>query len=65
MPLSFHRVFREIRELLPQDAIIVNEGANALDIGRTSLPNYLPRHRLDPGISHMGGNSSLLLSMVY
>lgn len=31
------------------DSIIVSEGANTMDIGRTMLPNELPRHRLDAG----------------
>ena len=32
------------------DSIIVSEGANTMDIGRTILLNRLPRHRLDAGI---------------
>lgn len=32
------------------DSIIVSEGANTMDIGRTMLPNELPRHRLDAGL---------------
>ncbi|UYV81247.1 HACL1 [Cordylochernes scorpioides] len=39
----------QIQELIPRDAVIVNEGANTMDIGRTMLPNELPRHRLDAG----------------
>ena len=35
--------------MLPRDAIIASEGANTMDIGRTVLPNFLPRHRLDAG----------------
>lgn len=31
------------------DSIIVSEGANTMDIGRTILANRLPRHRLDAG----------------
>lgn len=31
------------------DSIIVSEGANTMDIGRTMLLNNLPRHRLDAG----------------
>ncbi len=48
-PMGYYRVLREIRDLLPKDAILVNEGANTMDIGRQVLPNYLPRHRLDAG----------------
>lgn len=31
------------------DSVIVSEGANTMDIGRTMLLNNLPRHRLDAG----------------
>ena len=48
-PLGYYRTLRSIRDLLPRDAIIVSEGANTMDIGRTVLPNYEPRHRLDAG----------------
>jgi 2-hydroxyacyl-CoA lyase 1 len=49
VPMGYYRVLREIRDVTPRDAIIVNEGANTMDIGRQVLPNYLPRHRLDAG----------------
>jgi 2-hydroxyacyl-CoA lyase 1 len=49
VPMGYYRVLREIRDVLPRDAVIVNEGANTMDIGRQVLPNYLPRHRLDAG----------------
>ncbi|MDP3768909.1 MAG: thiamine pyrophosphate-binding protein, partial [Dehalococcoidia bacterium] len=48
-PMGYYRALREIRDALPRDAIVVNEGANTMDIGRQVLPNYLPRHRLDAG----------------
>jgi len=49
VPMSYYRVFKDIRDLLPRDAIIQNEGASTMDIGRTMMPNFLPRHRLDAG----------------
>ena len=49
VPMNYYRVLREIRDVLPRDAIISSEGANTMDIGRTVLPNFLPRHRLDAG----------------
>jgi 2-hydroxyacyl-CoA lyase 1 len=49
VPMGYYRVLRSIRDLIPRDAIIQNEGASTMDIGRTMLPNYLPRHRLDAG----------------
>jgi 2-hydroxyacyl-CoA lyase 1 len=42
-------VLREVRDLIPRDAIICSEGANTMDIGRSVLPNYEPRRRLDAG----------------
>jgi len=49
VPMNYYRVLREIRDVLPRDAIIASEGANTMDIGRTVLPNFAPRHRLDAG----------------
>ena len=46
-PMGYYRVLREIRDLVPRDAIISSEGASTMDIGRTVLPNYHARHRLD------------------
>ena len=48
-PMNYYRAFRDIREWLPDNAIIVSEGANTMDIGRTQMPNSLPRSRLDAG----------------
>ena len=47
VPMGYFRVFKELRDLLPRDAIIIAEGANTMDISRTSIPNFLPRKRLD------------------
>ncbi|KAL1430103.1 hypothetical protein MTO96_015579 [Rhipicephalus appendiculatus] len=47
IPMNFHTAYKQIADLIPKDAVIVNEGANTMDIGRTMLPNLLPRHRLD------------------
>ncbi|KAM4736042.1 2-hydroxyacyl-CoA lyase 1 isoform 2-T3 [Anableps anableps] len=49
LPMNYYTVFHHISQLLPYDCIIVSEGANTMDIGRTMLNNYLPRHRLDAG----------------
>lgn len=48
-PMGYYRVLRAIRDLAPRDAIIANEGASTMDIGRTVLPNFEARHRLDAG----------------
>jgi len=49
LPLSYYRALKGVHDALPTDAIIVSEGANTMDIGRTILDNSLPRHRLDAG----------------
>jgi 2-hydroxyacyl-CoA lyase 1 len=48
-PMGYYRVLREIRDQLPRDAILCSEGANTMDIGRSVLPCYEPRQRLDAG----------------
>lgn len=48
-PLNYYAVLQHLHELIPSDSIIVSEGANTMDIGRTLLLNKFPRHRLDAG----------------
>lgn len=48
-PLNYYAVFQHIQELLPKDVMIVSEGANTMDIGRSMLGNNYARHRLDAG----------------
>lgn len=49
VPLNYYTVFHHIQEIIPNDCMIISEGANTMDIGRSMLPNILPRHRLDAG----------------
>ncbi|KAI6053741.1 2-hydroxyacyl-CoA lyase 1 isoform X1 [Marmota monax] len=49
LPMNYYTVFYHIQKQLPRDCFVVSEGANTMDIGRTVLQNYLPRHRLDAG----------------
>lgn len=49
VPLNYYAVFHHLHQLLPEDCVIVSEGANTMDIGRTMLLNKYPRHRLDAG----------------
>ncbi|XP_076325927.1 2-hydroxyacyl-CoA lyase isoform X2 [Tachypleus tridentatus] len=49
VPLNYYAVLHKINELIPKDSVIINEGSNTMDIGRTLLTSYLPRHRLDAG----------------
>ncbi|HEV2363627.1 MAG TPA: oxalyl-CoA decarboxylase [Caulobacteraceae bacterium] len=48
-PMNYYRALKDIRAWVPPDAVIVSEGANTMDIGRTQLPNAQPRLRLDAG----------------
>ncbi|CAJ0571983.1 unnamed protein product, partial [Mesorhabditis spiculigera] len=49
-PLNYYAAYHPIREFLREnDVIVVNEGANTMDIGRTMMPNALPKRRLDAG----------------
>ena len=48
-PTNYYRAFKDIVDWLPHDAIIIGEGANTMDIGRTQMPNRHARHRLDAG----------------
>ncbi|MGM9490777.1 oxalyl-CoA decarboxylase [Ideonella sp. YS5] len=51
VPMNFHGALGVIRDLVKErpDAIIVNEGANTLDFGRSIVDMYQPRKRLDCG----------------
>jgi 2-hydroxyacyl-CoA lyase 1 len=49
VPLNYFAVLNQVQQMIPKDSIIVSEGANTMDIGRTILLNRLPRHRLDAG----------------
>ncbi|HZM44829.1 MAG TPA: thiamine pyrophosphate-binding protein [Burkholderiales bacterium] len=48
-PTNYYRAFRDITPWIPENAIIVGEGANTMDIGRTQMPNRHQRTRLDAG----------------
>jgi 2-hydroxyacyl-CoA lyase 1 len=48
-PMGYYRALREIRDVLPEDAIVVAEGASTMDISRQVINNSLPRHRIDAG----------------
>ncbi len=48
-PTNYYRALKDIREWATEDAVIIGEGANTMDIGRTQLPNAAPRLRLDAG----------------
>ncbi len=50
-PMNFHSALAVVRDIIKAnpDAILVNEGANALDFTRSIVDMYKPRKRLDVG----------------
>ena len=50
-PMDFHGALGALRTIVKErpDAILVNEGANTLDLARGVIDMYLPRKRLDVG----------------
>src|ERR1035437_4997627 len=50
-PMNFHSALNVVRDIVKAnpDAILVNEGANALDLSRSIVDMYKPRKRLDVG----------------
>src|SRR4051812_34056825 len=50
-PMNFHGALGALRRVIQerQDAILVNEGANTLDLARGIIDMYQPRKRLDVG----------------
>lgn len=50
-PMDFHGALGALKEVIRQrpDAILVNEGANTLDLARSVIDMYKPRKRLDVG----------------
>jgi 2-hydroxyacyl-CoA lyase 1 len=48
-PINYYNAFAALKAFLRPDDLIVGEGANTMDIGRTQMANVHPRHRLDAG----------------
>jgi 2-hydroxyacyl-CoA lyase 1 len=48
-PTNYYRAFKDITAWLPDNAVIIGEGANTMDIGRTQMMNKSARLRLDAG----------------
>ncbi len=51
VPMNFHSALNVVRDIVKAnpDAMLVNEGANALDFTRSIVDMYRPRKRLDVG----------------
>lgn len=48
-PMNYYCALSIVDKHIPKNAIIVNEGSETMDIGRTVLNNYTPKSRLDAG----------------
>lgn len=48
-PMNYYCALSIVDKYIPKDALIVNEGSDTMDIGRTVLLNYEPKSRLDAG----------------
>lgn len=50
VPLNYYAAYHPIQEYVKKhDVLVINEGANTMDIGRSMLPSILPKRRLDAG----------------
>lgn len=49
VPLGYYYVMARIAAHLPSDFLMINEGANTMDIGRVIFQHAQPRRRLDAG----------------
>jgi 2-hydroxyacyl-CoA lyase 1 len=49
IPMTYYSSLHIVQQMLPRDCMLINEGANTMDIGRTILKNYYPKKRLDAG----------------
>ena len=49
VPMNYYCPLEIINQKCPRDTIIINEGSETMDIGRTVLQNHEPRTRLDAG----------------
>ena len=49
IPMSPHRMFKEIKEFLPRDAVCILDGNISMAAGQQVLPAYLPASRFTAG----------------
>ena len=50
VPLNYYTAFDQLEKMIPENATIVSEGANTMDIGRTMMSNRLQRFVLTTSI---------------
>jgi len=65
-PMDFHGALGALRAIIKErpDAILVNEGANTLDLARGVIEMYQPRKRLDVGTWGVMGMGSAIAATV-
>ncbi len=56
-PMNMYQMYREAVKVMDRDVTVTADGENAMAISRVMVPNYLPRHRLDAGVSGCMGVS--------
>jgi len=49
VPMTYYSSYSVIKRHLPQNMIMIGEGANTMDIGRTVFTHEEPRRKLDAG----------------
>src|SRR2546428_11119015 len=49
VPIHPLRLWKEVRDFLRRDAILVVDGQEILNYGRQSIPTFTPGHRLNSG----------------
>ena len=49
--IGYYRILKEIRDYMPEDSIIVADGASTMDISRQVIPIHNPRGRIDAGVA--------------
>lgn len=47
VPMTYYSSYDVIKKYLPKDLILIGEGANTMDIGRTVFEHEQPRRKLD------------------
>ena len=66
-PMNYYCALGIINKHMPQDAMIMNEGSDTMDIGRTVLMNSNPRARLDAaswGTMGVGMGQTMAMALV-
>ena len=67
-PIGYYRILKEIRDYMPEDSIIVADGASTMDISRQVIPIHNPRGRIDAGVAGCVGTGvpfSIAAKVVY